>query len=92
MRKKLLSNTNIIIALVIIFTLWLMFFDRNSFLGLKAVNRQIEELEEERDFYREKIASDSTVLTNLNDSAFVEQYARETFLMTREGEKLYLIK
>lgn len=92
MRKKLLSNTNIIIVLVALFTLWLMLFDRNSYIGLKAVDRQIVELEEERDFYREKIISDSTVLSRLGDSAFVEQYARETFLMTREGEELYIIK
>lgn len=92
MRKKLLSNTNIIIVLVALFTLWLMFFDRNSFLGLQTVNRQIEELERERDFYRSKITTDSTVLHNLSDSTFVEQYARETFLMTRQGEKLYIIK
>ncbi len=92
MLKKIFSNTNIIIAIVLIFVLWLMFFDKNSMLSLSEVTQKIEEKRIERDFYRTRIAEDSAVIVGLSDSAFVEKYARENFFLVREGETLYLTK
>lgn len=92
MNRKTFSNRNIIIAITVLFVLWLLFLDRNNLFALQQVDRQIEELELERDFYKTKIAADSLLILGLEDSAFVEKYARENFFMKRDGEILYLFK
>lgn len=92
MRKKLLSNRNIIIALSVLFVLWLLFFDRNNLVSLRSVNIQIEELEVERDFYRAMIYADSAVIRGLGDSSYIDKYARENFFLKCEGETLYLYR
>ena len=42
--------------------------------------------------YQQKITQDSTILENLKDDAFLERYAREHYLMKRQGETIYIIK
>lgn len=92
MKKKIFSNRNIIIALTALFMLWLLFLDRNNLMTLRTVDRQIEELEAERDFYRSKIDADSAVIRGLSDSAFVEKYARENFFMKESDQTIYIFK
>lgn len=45
-----------------------------------------------KDYYQNKITEDSTILENLKDDRFLEQYAREHYLMKREDETIYLLK
>lgn len=78
--------------MTVLFALWLLFLDRNNLVSLRTVDRQIEELEAERDFYRSKIDADSAVIRGLSDSVFVEKYARENFFMKRANETIYLFK
>lgn len=92
MRSKLFSNRNIIIALSVLFILWLLFLDRNNLVSLKDVNNQIEQMEAERDFYRDMIDADSATIKGLDDSAYVDRYARENFFLKGEGETLYLYR
>ncbi len=92
MRKKIFSNRNIIIALSVVFTLWLLFLDRNNLVSLKKVNSQINELKKEKELYLNKIKADSTIIKGLNDSDFVESYARENFYFKRAEEVMYIYK
>ena len=43
-------------------------------------------------YYRQKIAEDSTVLENLKNDRYLEQYAREHYLMKRKEETIYLVR
>ncbi len=78
--------------MILLFGLWLLLFDRDNFVRLQEVDKQILELEQERDFYLDLIKADSAVIQGLNDSAFVEQYARENFYLKRPGEVIYIIR
>ena len=49
-------------------------------------------METQKDYYQNKITEDSTILENLKDDRFLEQYAREHYLMKREDETIYLLK
>ena len=42
--------------------------------------------------FRQKIAEDSTVLENLKNDRYLEQYAREHYLMKRKEETIYLVR
>ncbi len=92
MRKKLFNNRNIIVLIVVLFSVWLLFLDRNNILRLREVDSQINKLEQEIEFYKSNIEADSSVIVGLGDSAFVEKFARETFFLRAEGETLYIIK
>ena len=56
------------------------------------LKQKINELEAQKDYYQNKITEDSTILENLKDDRFLEQYAREHYLMKREDETIYLLK
>lgn len=90
--KRLLSNWGIIAIITLLFAVWVFVFDRNSYLNVVELDSRIEELEAERDFYKQKIAEDSAVIVGLKDSAYLEQFARENFYMKRENEKMFIIK
>ncbi|MEG0602574.1 MAG: septum formation initiator family protein [Mucinivorans sp.] len=92
MWNKILTNRNIILFLAVLFVLWLMFFDRNNIVSLRQVDRQIEELETERDFLRTSIATDSAVIEGMKDSVFLETYAREVFYKKRPNEVMYIYR
>ena len=77
---------------IIIFILLITVFDKNNLIEVWKLNQQLNELESQRDYYQQKIAQDSTILENLKDDAFLERYAREHYLMKRQGETIYIIK
>ena len=89
--ERLFSNRNIFICATLVFVAWIVFFDRNNDLDSRQLDRKIRELEQEKIFYIHKIAEDSAVIAGLKDSAFLERFARENFLMHRPGEVIYLI-
>lgn len=57
-----------------------------------SVRADIRELRERRRSLEASIAADSTLLENLDDAEFLERYAREHYLMRKEGETVYVIK
>ena len=77
---------------IIIFILLITVFDKNNLIEVWKLNQQLNELESQRDYYQQKITQDSTSLENLKDDAFLERYAREHYLMKRQGETIYIIK
>ena len=77
---------------IIIFILLITVFDKNNLIEVWKLNQQLNELESQRDYYQQKITQDSTILGNLKDDAFLERYAREHYLMKRQGETIYIIK
>lgn len=89
--NNLFSNRNIFIFATLAFVGWVLFFDRNNYLDSRELDAKIEELELEKTYYTKKIRDDSTVIAGLKDSAFLEKFARENFLMHRPGEEIYLI-
>ncbi|MEG0033349.1 MAG: septum formation initiator family protein [Mucinivorans sp.] len=92
MWNKIFTNRNIILFLSVLFVLWLLFFDRNNIVGLRQVDRQIEQLERERDFLRDQISADSLVIDGVKDSVFLETYARENFYKMRKDETMFIYR
>jgi cell division protein FtsB len=76
---------------LILFLVLVTFLDKNNLLSSWRLRGEIKELEEQREFYLQKIAEDSLILENLKDPRFLEQYAREQFYMKRPGEEIYLV-
>ncbi len=84
--------TNRYVIILIVFTVWMLFFDENSYLVHKEFDKEIEELEIAIDFYKKKIEEDKLTIKTLEDSLQIEKFAREKYLMKRENEDIYIIE
>lgn len=90
--KKFLNDRRLWIITIILFVLLIAVFDKNNLLEARKLNRQINELEAQKTYYQERITADSLLLENLKDDFFLEEYAREHYLMRRKGESIYVFK
>ncbi len=77
---------------VVIFLVWLTFFDRNNFISQIRYGRILNNQRKQVEFYKSEIARDSTALHELmSDTASLEKFAREKYLMKKDNEDIYLI-
>jgi len=84
--------TNRYILLLLIFCIWMLFFDANSWLNHQKLNNEISEIESNINYFKTEIKKDSAIIKKLNDSTEIETFARETYYMKHENEDVYIIK
>lgn len=85
-----LRNKYLIAVLVLL--VWLLVFDRNSLIDRVKYIRTLNELEDEKQYYIEKIDEDSRRLTELRtDKDNLEKFAREQYFMKKENEDIFVI-
>ncbi len=87
---KILSNKYLLILLI--FIVWMFFFDGSSWLLHHELNQEIDKLEGNRDYFQNEIATDKKQIEQLNDSAGLERFAREEYLMKKDNEEIYIIE
>lgn len=90
--QKILKDQRLWVISIVIFVLLIAVFDKNNLIEAWRLKQDLNELEAQKEYYQEKITQDSTLLENLKDDAFLERYAREHYLMKREGEVIYVFK
>ena len=78
--------------ILILFLVWMVFFDTNSYFIHKELNDDVKALEQTKDFYREEIEKDKQFIEKMNDSDEVEKYAREKYYLKKEKEDIYIIE
>jgi len=75
-----------------IFLLWLLFFDANNLISRIKERKELIKLKAEREYYIEKIESDSEKLRELRtDNENLEKFAREQYKMKRADEDVYVV-
>lgn len=88
---KFISNKFTIATLV--FAVWMMFLDVNSWSIHRQLDQEIEDLEESIQYYQEEIAKDQKLLNELgSDPEKLEKFAREHYYLRKPNEELYLIE
>ncbi len=89
--NKILKDRRLWIITIIVFVIFIAFFDPGrNLIDRMRLKEDIKELEQQKEYYLEKIAADSAMIENLKDDDFLEQYAREKYLMKREGDVVYI--
>lgn len=83
---------NIFVLSLIIFSVWMLFFDSNSWFFHNDLNNDIEKLEEEKKHYQTEYAKDEKEIKKLTSEKGIEKYGRETFNMKKENEEIYIIE
>jgi len=75
-----------------VFFLWLLFFDQNNLLERRKLNREYDQLLQEREFYMKKIDEDRKRIKELKtDNENLEKFAREQYLMKKDNEDIFVI-
>ena len=78
---------------VVLFIVWITFFDNFNIIKQSKIKKNIKQLEENKKFYIQEITKDSAEYYDLlNDAEKREKFAREKFLMKKEDEDVYIIR
>lgn len=92
--KKVLfivSNKYIIAPLVLI--MWVLFFDEADYFTQRERLQELNKLNVKKSYYEQEITKAKTDLNNLEANPFaIEKYARETYLMHKEGEEIFVVE
>ncbi len=70
----------------------MVFLDNYSYLDHRLLNKEIEELEDNKKYYQEEIAKDKQSIKKLKNPAEMERFAREKYYMKKENEDIYIIE
>ena len=79
------------ILIGLLFVLWMLFFDSNSYLNHNRLSNDINQLQKDKQHYKEEIKKDSIALKELSSREGLEKYAREKYHMKKENEEIFLI-
>src|SRR5690606_42111771 len=82
---RIISNKYVL--LLVLFAVWMLFLDSNSWLVHRELDKQIEELEKNKEYYQSQIRKDTAIINSLDDLDELERFAREEYFMKRENEK-----
>ncbi len=80
------------VLIFIVFGVWMLFFDANSYLIHNELNSEMSDLEDERDYYKKEILKDKKAIKALSTEEGLERLAREKYYMKRENEEIYIIE
>ncbi|MBO5720763.1 MAG: septum formation initiator family protein [Bacteroidales bacterium] len=89
---KILRKWWLLLA-VVLFFIYLMFFDRNSIMVRMEYKHELDSLKEVLQDYKEQIKSDSMQIEELRNSrSAIEKYAREKYGYKHPDEDIFIIK
>lgn len=94
MLKKLPSALkNFYIVTGLCFFVWMLFLDSNDLISRFKMSNKIRSLENEKEFYQEKIAEvDKDRKELMTNKELLEKFAREKYLMKKETEDIFIIQ
>ncbi|MDA3953265.1 MAG: septum formation inhibitor [Bacteroidales bacterium] len=91
--KKILPFAkNKFILSILIFIIWISFFDHNNLIDRVKDLRHLRQLEKDKAYYIERIDKDSKRLEQLKtNNKNLEKFAREQYLMKKDNEDIFVI-
>ncbi|MGB0806601.1 MAG: FtsB family cell division protein [Salibacteraceae bacterium] len=77
---------------VIVFTVWMLFFDSNDAFMLYKLKNELSTIQSEKEYFQNQIKETRSDLDNLlNDNKKLEKFAREKYLMKNSNEEIFVI-
>ncbi len=92
MLKKLNKRTNLIALTFVIFIIWMLFFDENSFLTHRELNKEIEKVQKTNLYFKNEIKKDQKTIKDLQNTDSLEKFGREHYLMKKKNEEIFIIE
>lgn len=87
---RFISNKYVLI--LILFLVWMFFFDANSFFTHRELDNDINALEDNKEFYHKEIDHDKTFIEKMEDTNEMEKFAREKYYLKKENEDIFIIE
>lgn len=84
--------TNRYVLVFAIFVVWMIFLDNYSLLDHRLLDKEINELEDNKQYYKDEIKMDQKKIKLLKNPDQIEKYAREKYYMKRDSEDIYIIE
>ena len=83
---------NPMVFIVLIFVIWMIFFDTNSLIIHNELSNDINKLKNQKKYFTNEINKDKSELKLLQTDSGLEKYAREKLFMKKENEDIFLIE
>ncbi|TDO28923.1 FtsB family cell division protein [Sediminibacterium goheungense] len=75
------------------FVVWMLFFDQRDFFQQRERNAELKKLEAKKKYYLDEIEKTKQELQDIQSNpAALEKFARERYLMKKEGEDIFIIE
>ena len=75
-----------------LFAVWMIFFDQNDMISQIQLRYDLNELTTKKEYYNEQIEVSKNELEDLlTDNEKLERFAREKYLMKKDGEEIFVI-
>lgn len=92
-KQSLVVLRNKYVLTIVVFLVWLTFFDRYNLVDMLENTSKINDMKAEMDYYKTKITEDSTRIKELtSNNENLEKYAREQYLMKQADEEIFIVK
>jgi cell division protein DivIC len=90
LKKENLGNKYYVAAGL--FILWITFFDDDNLIERLRYMREINKLQDDKEYFEKKIGEDSEKLKELKtNKKNLEKFAREQYLMQKDNEDIFVI-
>lgn len=70
----------------------MIFLDNYSLLDHQILDKEIDELNDNKEYYKDEIKNDQQKIKLLKNPDQIEKYAREKYYMKRDSEDIYIIE
>jgi cell division protein DivIC len=85
--------TNKYLLAIVFFAVWMCFFDQRDIFNTLEQKQKLKALEAKKHYYESEIDKAKKDLDNLQNSpAALEKFARERYLMKKDGEDIFIIE
>lgn len=77
---------------IVLFLVWMIFFDKTSFLVIHELNGKINKYEEQLEYYKSEYEKNDKFYKKLmNNKSEKEKYARENYFMKKPNEEIFIL-
>lgn len=77
---------------IVLFLVWMIFFDKTSFLVIHELNGEINKYEEQLEYYKSEYEKNDKFYKKLmNNKSEKEKYARENYFMKKPNEEIFIL-
>lgn len=77
---------------IVLFLVWMIFFDSTSFLVINELNQEVDKYEQQLQFYKEEYKKNDDFYKKLmNNKNEKEKFARENYFMKKPNEEIFIL-
>jgi len=92
LKKRKFGFRNKYLIALVVFLLWILFFDQNNLIERFQHRKELKSLQEDKIYYKEKIIQNTEKLKELKtNNENLEKFAREQYLMKKDNEDIFVI-